>query len=343
VDWVIKKAAEKGMFIGLLPTWGDKVDKCWGVGPVIFNTENAGKYGEFIGKRYRNFRNIIWIIGGDRQGGDNNFLVWKAMAKGIKSADPNHLMTFHPLGESSSSQWFHNEEWLDFNMCQTGHAQRSYSIHRLLIKKDYALSPVKPCMDGEPRYENHPVKWRPEEYGWFYDDDVRQAMYWNLFSGSFGHTYGCHSIWQMLTNEREPVGQGRSAWDKDLNLPGACDLIHARRLMESRPFCERKPFQSIIINEDMPETDYLVATRGNDYIFVYLPTGWTADLDLDQCHWEEASPWWFNPRTGEVKKDEKIEAKGIHSFIPPTRGLGNDWILILDNPKAQFPEPGRIH
>lgn len=41
VDWVIKKAEEKGMFIGLLPTWGDKVDKQWGVGPVIFSKENA--------------------------------------------------------------------------------------------------------------------------------------------------------------------------------------------------------------------------------------------------------------------------------------------------------------
>ena len=26
VDWVIRKAADKGLFIGLLPTWGDKVD-----------------------------------------------------------------------------------------------------------------------------------------------------------------------------------------------------------------------------------------------------------------------------------------------------------------------------
>ena len=82
VDWVIKKAEEKGMFIGLLPTWGDKVDKRWGVGPVIFNAENAGKYGEIVGNRYKDYKNIIWINGGDRPGGDDNFPVWNALAHG---------------------------------------------------------------------------------------------------------------------------------------------------------------------------------------------------------------------------------------------------------------------
>ena len=41
VDWIIDKAAEKGIYIGLLPTWGDKIDKKWGVGPEIFDVNNA--------------------------------------------------------------------------------------------------------------------------------------------------------------------------------------------------------------------------------------------------------------------------------------------------------------
>jgi hypothetical protein len=41
VDWVIKKAEEKGLFIGLLPTWGDKWNKKWGVGPVSFYTRKC--------------------------------------------------------------------------------------------------------------------------------------------------------------------------------------------------------------------------------------------------------------------------------------------------------------
>jgi len=40
-----------------------------GKGPVIFTPENADRYGTFLGKRYKDFPNIIWINGGDRSGG----------------------------------------------------------------------------------------------------------------------------------------------------------------------------------------------------------------------------------------------------------------------------------
>jgi len=40
--------------------------RLWGIGPVIFNTDNARIYGRFLGERYRSDPNIIWILGGDR-------------------------------------------------------------------------------------------------------------------------------------------------------------------------------------------------------------------------------------------------------------------------------------
>ena len=37
VDWIIDKAAELGLYIALLPTWGDKLYKDnWGDGPEVF-------------------------------------------------------------------------------------------------------------------------------------------------------------------------------------------------------------------------------------------------------------------------------------------------------------------
>ena len=341
VDWVIRKAEEMGMFIGLLPTWGDKVDKQWGVGPVIFNEGNAAKYGEMIGKRYKDFKNIIWIMGGDRQGGGDNFAVWNAMAQGIKKIDQNHLMTYHPMGQNSSSRWFHDAGWLDFNMMQTGHGQRSYAIYKRMMIPDYHRTPVKPVFDGEPRYEDHPCNWKPEILGWFDDADVRQACYWNLFSGGFGHTYGCHAIWQFLTPDREPVGLARNFWYDDLDLPGAWDMIHARKLLESRPFEERVPFQVIVKNDYVPETDYIVATRGEDYVMVYIPTGWAASLDLTLCGWNQAKVWWYNCRTGEATGEGEINTDGQKTFQPKTGGRGNDWVLVLDNAAKDFEIPGK--
>jgi len=341
VDWVIRKASEKGIFIGLLPTWGDKIDKQWGVGPEIFNTDNAFKYGQWIGKRYKDFKNIIWVNGGDRWGGDKNFPVWDALAKGIKSVDKNHLMTHHPMGGYSSSKWFHNSDWLDFNMTQTGHCERSYSVYKTMIADDYSKTPTKPCFDGEPRYEDHPVCWNPGVLGWFDDADVRQAAYWNLFSGGFGHTYGCHAIWQFLAPGREPIGFARNSWMADLDLPGAFDLVHIRRLMQSRDYLSRIPDQAMVLNKYMPETDYIVATRGKNYAFVYLPTGNTAEINLATVGAAKVKVWWYNPRDGKAQFIETTDGKGNKSYSPPTRGRGNDWILVIDDANANYPEPGK--
>lgn len=331
VDRVIKMAEAKGLYIGLLPTWGDKVDKQWGVGPEIFNPMYAGLYGVWLARRYKKFKNIIWINGGDRWGGDGNYSIWEALGSSIKKEDKNHLMTFHPSGECSSSQWFHNSSWLDFNMAQTGHCQRSYQIYEKLIVRDYNKTPVKPCMDGEPRYENHPVCWKPDSLGWFDDVDVRQAMYWNLFSGSCGHTYGCHDIWQMLTSGRDPVGLARGNWKTSLDLPGAYDVIHARRLMESYDWASRVPSQEIIISENTDYFHKIVAIRGKGYALIYFPNGEKTTLDVSPvAKGKGVIQKWMNPRNGEIVTVDKPAIQGIIEITPPSSGRGNDWVLILE-------------
>lgn len=152
-DSVLAYAEQIGLYLAILPTWGDKVDKQWGNGPEIFNEHNAEEYGRILGRRWASRPNIIWIIGGDRGGGGKNRAVWNAMARSIKSEDKVHLMTYHPHGEHSSSMWFHDEDWLDFNMIQTGHCQQGYDIYRRMMLHDMALKPVKPV-----RKENHGMK-----------------------------------------------------------------------------------------------------------------------------------------------------------------------------------------
>ncbi|RHJ81468.1 glycoside hydrolase family 140 protein [Parabacteroides sp. AM08-6] len=331
VDKVIRMAEAKGLYIGLLPTWGDKVDKQWGVGPEIFNPMYAGLYGTWLGRRYKNFKNIIWINGGDRWGGDNNYPIWEALGKALKKADKNHLITFHPQGECSSGQWFHNSTWLDFNMAQTGHCQRNYEIYNRLLLKDYNRTPVKPCMDGEPRYENHPVCWKPDSLGWFDDTDVRQALYWDLFSGSCGHTYGCHDIWQMKTPEREAIGFARGNWQTSLDLPGAFDLIHARRLLERYDWASRKPAPDMIISDNSSFEHKIVALQGNGFALVYFPNGEKATFNLQSISKNnELTLSWMNPRTGEIKKTGSIDRSQTQEIIPPSSGRGNDWVLIIE-------------
>jgi hypothetical protein len=247
IDEVVSMAHEQGLYIALVPTWGDKVDKKWGVGPEIFTVENAYEYGKYLGNRYKETPNIIWINGGDRSADDGkNFAIWDALAKGIRSEDQQHLMTFHPQGERSSSEWFHHSDWCDFNICQTGHSQIDYGIYERLLVKDYQLIPVKPCMDAEPRYEDIPIGFKPEN-GWFDDSDVRQSLYWSLFSGGFGYTYGCNSVWQFYEEGHKPMCDARRRWQEALDLPGSYAIKYAKALLQSFDYLSRVPDQQIII------------------------------------------------------------------------------------------------
>jgi hypothetical protein len=329
IDKVIQLAASKGLYIGLLPTWGDKVDRQWGTGPEIFNEENMAVYGKYLAKRYAGFPNIIWINGGDRKGGGGNFAIWDVLGKAIKSEDKNHLMTYHPSGEASSSQWFHHCEWLDFNSCQTGHAQTDFAIYRLLIA-DYNLQPAKPCMDMEPRYEDIPVGFIVENPR-FVASDVRQTLYWSLFSGAFGYTYGCNDIWQFYTTETaEGVLGARNGWQAALQLPGASQLVYARRLLMKYDFFSRIPDQGIILTPQHDPADKAVATRGNGYAFIYFPNGNELEISLEKTAVEKLLLKWYNPRNGKTTPFGELKAKGSVKLKPQSQGKGNDWILIME-------------
>ena len=209
VDYVIKKARELGIYIALLPTWGDKVFKDnWGLGPIIFNLENAKAYGKWIGNRYRDYDNVIWIMGGDRNPRENtdDVKIWRQMAEGVVEGvggDQNALMSFHPQPKDGggSSTWFQEDTWLDFNMHQTGHCANQGTYKH--IAHDYGLKPVKPVLDGEPLYEDHPNCFTAKELGYSVPEDIRRIMYWNVFAGACGQTYGCHDVWQMYALDKE--------------------------------------------------------------------------------------------------------------------------------------------
>jgi len=250
VDEIIRLAAEKGLYIGLLPTWGDKVNHgLWGVGPVIFNVENARAYGKFLGQRYRNESNILWILGGDRPA-DGYENLWAAMADGIiEGLGQRPFFTYHPRGGASSSAWLHSAEWLDMNMLQSGHVLLD-APNWEMICTDYVRLPSKPVLDGEPNYEDHPIdpflrKWQPE-FGRYTDYDVRKQAYRSVFAGACGYTYGHHSVWQFWTLQREPVNFPMPAWDEAILRPGAAQMVYIKNLMLSRPYLSRIPASDML-------------------------------------------------------------------------------------------------
>ena len=75
----------------------------------------------FLARRYRDAPNIVWVVGGDAKGNEQAE-VWRAMGRTFRAEDPNDLIKYHPRPHAVSTG-FHAEQWLDFNMFQSGHRQ----------------------------------------------------------------------------------------------------------------------------------------------------------------------------------------------------------------------------
>jgi hypothetical protein len=149
MDYVVNRANELGLVLALVTA------KSWHVGKHperVFDARTAHTFGKFLGRRYKD-NAVLWNVGGDSVPGSERD-VWVAMARGLKDGSGgSQLVSYHGSGGTSSSTWFHKDEWLDFNSIQSGQGweAKTYSF----IARDYGLSPAKPTVDMEPPYENH--------------------------------------------------------------------------------------------------------------------------------------------------------------------------------------------
>jgi hypothetical protein len=205
----------------------------------------------------------------------------KGIAIGVSGREDYNavLISFHPNGGGASSTWFHNDQWLDFNMRQDGHGIPGIAQSWTKIAHDYALQPPKPVIDAEPLYEDHPLNFNSKLNGYSFDAHVRQYLYWDLFSGACGHTYGNHAVWQMYAPGRKPVNGPLMYWYEAIRRPGAGEMQYARKLLESRPPLSRVPDRTLI-TDALEGADHIAATRGDGYAFIYSAQGRPFTLNL---------------------------------------------------------------
>lgn len=351
LDTLIDMAAAHGLYIALLPTWGDKLFKDrWGKGPEIFNTENAKIYGRWIGNRYRNRSNIIWIIGGDRdpRDGSHDVTVWRSMAAGIEEGvggTDQAFMTFHPQPEhieASSSRWFHEDNWLDMNMLQTGHCDDTPVWQRM--ESDWKKLPVKPFLNGEAIYEEMPVCFDAKNLGYASAWDVRRAAYQSVFAGACGHTYGCGPV-IFFSEKAGHFFADLHQWQDALDLPAANQMRYLKALMESRPSAGRTPDQSILQSEGHNAFDHLSAIRGDGFAFIYTAHGLPVTVNMGKISGKKISAHWYDPRTGKATPAGIFDNKGWQTFAPPyvwspVPDHRTDLVLILDDVGRGYVPPG---
>jgi len=363
LDWVLgitKMAAEYGLVMAWLPTWGDK----WTVhnnsaGPVIFDTDSkAEAYGRTLSDALGACNNVIWVVGGDsviRTPAEAGII--RAMARGLRSgASRGRLITYHsssygdgtdhPLGSSV----FHNDDWLDINAFQSGSVRLNLPNYRR-IKTFYDRPPTKPCLDIEPNYEWAPVGWSrlqngipPEHRAFFNDYDVRRSYYRSVLAGAAGFSYGCDPIRQIYRpGDRSHAwdGWGIRTWEEGLAAPGSSQLRLLKQLLLERSYFTRIPDNGLLegvgsalhppdekAGNDHPISHIAVARcSAGSYILVYVPIRQMVAIDTSVLPAKRLRISDYDPEAGVRHRSWETENSGVFHHVP-SRQL--DTLLVID-------------
>jgi len=342
VERVLRLAEEYDLYIGLLPTWGKWVTSDWQSGLVdgFFTPANAEQYGRFVGSRFKDNNNILWVLGGDKAAPtDEARAIWRAMARGIAMGVTGRedysqvLMTYHTSGPGSTAWFLNNEPWLDIHGLQSGHGR--WAMNWLLVNHAYTMKPTLPVIDLETTYPGF-RHGRPPTVAT--DDDARRAAYWAVFAGAAGHTYGHHSIWQMHSPKYPGVAGPKEYWYDALDAPSAAQMGYLRRLIESKPFLTQRPDLSLLAFEQTKPWEMCLALRGEGYAMVYTPMGRPLEVALDKVGFANIRASWFDPRTGRSTPIGRFTNQGRHRFVPPSQppAEGNDWVLLLEEDRPSL-------
>jgi len=279
IDYLVDFANQQGLVLAMLPTWGNFVNET-----KRLNRENARAYGRWLGNRYKNAPNIIWVNGGDRvpTGFEE---VYRELARGLREGDNGaHLISFHPCGWHSSSYFFHTEDWLDFNMIQTW--TEWTKIHPA-VAADALLTPLKPVVLAEPAYEDGP------EYpmGPITPLIVRRQAWWAVTAGGF-FTYGQNQMWRM----------GKD-WEKAFDTPGATQVARMKEILTARRWWELVPDQSVYASGISSERTLNTALRSpqSDFAILYLSSPCRFFVQTSKFLTKSVKATWINPATGEKK------------------------------------------
>ena len=330
VDYTLDIAEENNLYLALVPIWGTSVK----AGKV--NLEQAKAYANFLGDRFKDRKNIIWLNGGDTPG-EENMEIWNAIGEILHAKNPEWLITFHPFGRTDSSDNFHNANWLDFNMFQSGHrrydqetegrmfAQDNYKY----VRTDFNLKPTKPTLDGEPSYEGIPQGLHDTLQPLWNANDLRRYAYWSVFAGAAGFTYGHNAVMQMFSLGENPAYGNKKPWGDAINDPGAKQMQFIKNLILEYDYFNRVPDESLVANQG-EKYDYLAATRGEDYALIYTYNGRTISVNMGKIIGTEVDASWYNPKNGNTTKIGDFKNEGTKDFKPSgEQADGNDWVLVL--------------
>jgi hypothetical protein len=318
LDRLVAAAAERSIVLFLAPAYlgypdpnypgFDRRPEGWFAELLENGVERCRSYGRYLGQRYGQAPNIVWVMAGDRRPGEAIEHV-RAIAAGLRAGRAQQLMTAHVEPEFPPIEQFPDDLWLELNQTY------SYEIvHRHLVA-DYLRTPVRPFVLFESTYEGeHNAS----------DVQIRRQAYWALLSGACGQFLGNFPVWLL------PPG-----WEGALDSPGAIAMAHLGNLFRARRWWDLVPdLDHRLVIAGIGElrgldTCAASATLDGALAIVYLPTARPITVDLTRLQPPLVSATWVEPANGVRVAAGVLPTRSATVFVPPFQA---DAVLVLEAP-----------
>ena len=338
----VDRAAAHGLAVLLAPNYlgFDGAEEGWWqpLNAPVNTRAVCSAYGRYLGARFRERRNVIWLAGGDfaPPSGSEGEARHAAIIEGIRAAGARQLWTghwnfAHRGGISTDQRRF--EALMDLNGVYQYAEPYRYAIRAYLVR------PPRPMFLLESTYEHeHP---RSES------QPFRKAWWWTMLSGGSGVVWSNFFLWRGETARgtyRADYGDtdgAPSSWAAELDSPGTRQIVLLHRFFEALAWSRLTPsgktgVPGVVSGQGWEKLHIAVAaTPEHDLVVAYVPpTGgerrrfW---LDLSDLSAPSRARW-FDPVDGSFREERALPASpGEVEFEVPGRNAGgdDDWVLLV--------------
>jgi hypothetical protein len=318
-DWILQRAQDRGFLVFLVPAYlgANGGNEGWyremqAAGPDVLKS-----YGRYLGQRYRNFKNIVWVQGGDFDPPDKTLV--NALAEGIHEMDPDALQIVHPNRDTDTAEHWKGANWLSFDALYT------YGDVAAAVLKRYRDGPAKPFVMIEGIYEG--------EHG-STEQKVREIAYGALLSGASGQFFGNNPVWHFAGSG---LYEQQASWQDSLNSRGARSIAYLGRFFGDIPWWKLEPDQGrLLAAPELPLPGYAVGSlsAARDLAVVYLSRRDGVAINIGALTSSVQQARWFDPSSGKYTTAvrQKTSWPNIVEYtIPHEKNAAGytDWLLVL--------------
>ncbi len=318
VDWVLRKAAEKGIVVMLVPSYTGCCGDGWYSEMAANGATAMLNFGRYLGQRYQSFANILWVHGGDSNPANPSLV--SQIAAGIREYDRTSLNSAHTHWEQQAMAFWGSTSWMQVNNIYT------YEPVYQLANQAYARADRMPFFLIESNYENE----REAAVS-----RIRTHAYHAVLSGATGHLFGNNPIWHF--NAPNAPYQTSTTWQQALNSAGSRAMTHLRNLFAAHSWWALEPDSSntTLTGGLGSGQDRAVAARAGDssYAITYMPNIRTITVNLGQLSGPKVNARWYDPTNGNYATvtGSSFHVSGSQTFRPNGNNASgsSDWVLVL--------------